>query len=267
LSLEQQANLERNISNEEIKSGVWYCGTNKSPGPDGFTFEFFCRYWKLLEHDNVATVKEFLHQHKKFKAMVFKVDFEKVFDSIQEDYLQDILDMFGFGDKWRGWINCCLNSAMGSVFVNGSPTLEFQFHKGLLSGIPIDSSLTLSHLFFADDAIFVVKVGGAMSRINYWDDVVAKVPSRLSKWKLKTISIAIYGKDDALNSPSSLSKRSLWLDIIREVTVLGTKGNNLFDLIRKKVRSFDATGEFSVKSVCQLIDDSILPKEEVATRY
>ncbi|GJV82524.1 hypothetical protein Tco_1522422 [Tanacetum coccineum] len=163
-------------------------------------------------------------KHKKFKAMVFKVDFEKIFDSIRWDYLQDILKMFGFGDKWCG----------------------------LFSGIPIDSSLTLSHLFFADDDIFVgkwdslnirtivnvlkcfhlasglkinfhksklmgigtrseevkaaaitmgcsiftthfvhlgVKVGGAMSRIKSWDDVVAKVSSFLSKWKLKTLSI------------------------------------------------------------------------------
>ncbi|GJS74015.1 hypothetical protein Tco_0706856 [Tanacetum coccineum] len=62
-----------------------------------------------------------------------------------------------------------------------------------------------------------VKVGGAMSRIKSWDDVVAKVSSRLYKWKLKTLSIAIYGEDGALNSPSSLSKRSPWLDIICEV--------------------------------------------------
>ncbi|GKE92528.1 hypothetical protein Tco_1573623, partial [Tanacetum coccineum] len=222
--------------------------------------------------------------------------------------------------------------------------------SGLFLGIPIDSSLTLSYLFFADDAIFVgkwdslniriivnvlkcfhlasglkinfhksnlmgigtrleevdaaattmgclifttpfvhlgVKVGGAMYKIKYCDDVVAKVSSRLSKWKLKIISIggrltliksflasiplyhmsifkvptgvlnllesirkkfngvdeserkiftkAIYGEDGALNSPSSLSKRSPWLDIIREVTVLRTKGINILDLIRKKV--------------------------------
>ncbi|GJS19697.1 RNA-directed DNA polymerase, eukaryota [Tanacetum coccineum] len=44
LSSEQQADLERNASNEEIKSVVWDCGTNKSHGPDGFTFEFFRRY-------------------------------------------------------------------------------------------------------------------------------------------------------------------------------------------------------------------------------
>nr|GEU97286.1 RNA-directed DNA polymerase, eukaryota [Tanacetum cinerariifolium] len=244
LSLEQQADLERNVSNEEIKSVVWDCGMNKSPGPDDFTFEFFRRYWKLLEHDIIATVKDFLLQF--------------------------------------GWINGHLNSAMRWVLVNGSPTSEFQFHKGfklrdplspflfiliieslhlsfskitnagLFLGIPIDSSLTLSHIFFTDYDIFVgkwkslnlrtivnvlkcfhlasglkinfhrsklkgvdtrpeevdvaattkgcsilttlfihfgVKVGGAMSRIRSWDDMVAKVSSHLSKWKLKTPSI------------------------------------------------------------------------------
>ncbi|GJX44385.1 RNA-directed DNA polymerase, eukaryota [Tanacetum coccineum] len=44
LSLEQQTDLERNVSNEKIKSVVRYCGTNKSHGLDGFTFEFFRRY-------------------------------------------------------------------------------------------------------------------------------------------------------------------------------------------------------------------------------
>ncbi|GKB84341.1 hypothetical protein Tco_0956613 [Tanacetum coccineum] len=32
-------------------------------------------------------------------------------------------------------------------------------HQSLLSDIPIDSSLTLSYLFFADDAIFIVPLG------------------------------------------------------------------------------------------------------------
>ncbi|GKE18757.1 RNA-directed DNA polymerase, eukaryota, partial [Tanacetum coccineum] len=221
-------------------------------------------------------------KYKNLKAMIFKVDFEKAFDSIRLDYLDDVLKMFGFGDKWRGWINGCLNSAKGSVLVNGSPTPEFQFHRGLkqgdpfspflfilimeslhlsfkkimntgqFTGIPLDNSLTISHLFYADNAIFVgkwnssnlkiilkvlkcfhmasglkininksklmgygvhsdeveiaarhigcatfvapfthlgVKVGGRMDRTNSWDDVVSKVTSRLSKWKLKTLSI------------------------------------------------------------------------------
>nr|GEU39075.1 RNA-directed DNA polymerase, eukaryota [Tanacetum cinerariifolium] len=384
-------------------------------------------------------------------------DFKKAFDSIRWDYLQDILKMFGFGDKWCGWINGCLNSTMGSVLVNGSPASEFQFHKGLKQGdplspflfilimeslhlsfskvkdaglflgIPIGSSLTISHLFFEDDDIFVgkwdslsirtivnvlkcfhlasglkikfhksklmeistrpeevdaatttmgcstftipfvhvgVKVGGAMSRIKYWYDVVAKVSSRLSKKKLKTLRIggrltlikslltsiplyhmfvfkvpsgvlkllesirrnffngvdgserkmawiswnkvlaskkydglgvssfyalnrallfkwvwpffshgsclwttfikAIYSEDNALNSSSSLGgveEEQLGLLLSR------MDGLILTNIPDRWVWSLEATSEFSVKFVRQLIDDSILLKEEVATKW
>ncbi|GJT86888.1 RNA-directed DNA polymerase, eukaryota [Tanacetum coccineum] len=123
----------------------------------------------------------------KSKAMIFKVDFEKAFDSVRWDFLDIILRNFGFGIKWRGWIQGCLSSAMGSILVNGSPTAEFKFHKGLKQGDPLspylfilvmeslhlsfnniinadlfkgirfDDSLTLSHLFYADDAVFIGK--------------------------------------------------------------------------------------------------------------
>nr|GEW64246.1 RNA-directed DNA polymerase, eukaryota [Tanacetum cinerariifolium] len=35
--------LERNISQDEVKRAVWDCGMNKTPGSDGFTFEFIRR--------------------------------------------------------------------------------------------------------------------------------------------------------------------------------------------------------------------------------
>ncbi|GKF66640.1 hypothetical protein Tco_0193157, partial [Tanacetum coccineum] len=41
LTFEQVSDLEASISDEEIRKAVWGCGENKSPGPDGFTFEFF----------------------------------------------------------------------------------------------------------------------------------------------------------------------------------------------------------------------------------
>nr|GFC57130.1 RNA-directed DNA polymerase, eukaryota, reverse transcriptase zinc-binding domain protein [Tanacetum cinerariifolium] len=92
---------------------------------------------------------------------------------------------FGFGSKWRSWIRGSLCSGKASILVNGCPTVEFQFHRGLkqgdplapflfilvmeslhlsfsraveagiFTGIKIDSSLTLSHLFYADDAVFI----------------------------------------------------------------------------------------------------------------
>ncbi|GKD37327.1 RNA-directed DNA polymerase, eukaryota [Tanacetum coccineum] len=158
-------------------------------------------------------------KHKKVKAMTFNVDFEKAFDSVRWDYLDDVLKSFGFGDKWRSWIFGCLDSTMGSVLINGNPPSEFQFHKGLKQGDPLSSfffilvmeslyisftrvleadlykgisinnSLMISHLFYADEAIFSVKVGASMSRLNSWKEITAKISSELSKWKLKTLSI------------------------------------------------------------------------------
>ncbi|GKC67573.1 RNA-directed DNA polymerase, eukaryota, partial [Tanacetum coccineum] len=221
-------------------------------------------------------------KHKKSKVFIFKIDFEKAFDSVRWDYLDMVMHNFGFGSKWRCWIQGCLKSAKGSILVNGSPTAEFEFFKGLkqgdplspflfilimeslhisfknvisaglFNGIRIDSSFNLSHLFYADDVIFVgkwelsnlstvvkvlkwfhvasglkinlsksklmgigisndavvsaarsigcavlqtpfnylgVKVGAPMTRLGSWNDVVNKLSVRLSKWKLKSLSI------------------------------------------------------------------------------
>ncbi|GJT43874.1 zf-CCHC domain-containing protein [Tanacetum coccineum] len=37
--------------NDKIKKAVWDCGTEKAPGPDGFTFGFFRHFWYLIHND------------------------------------------------------------------------------------------------------------------------------------------------------------------------------------------------------------------------
>nr|GEU39486.1 RNA-directed DNA polymerase, eukaryota, reverse transcriptase zinc-binding domain protein [Tanacetum cinerariifolium] len=232
--------LEGEVSNDEIKSVVWDCGTDKAPGPDGFTFGFYRRFWYLIDYDVYAAVKHFfIHGEipkgcnssfialipkipdanlvkdfrtisfirslqildgqfvlneviqwcklKKKQSLVFKVDFEKANDSVRWDFLDDILGKFDFGDKWRMWIQSCLKSSRGSIIINGSPTEEFQFFKGIkqgdplspflfilvmeslhlsfqrvekakmFKGIKISLTVTLSHMFYANDAVFVGK--------------------------------------------------------------------------------------------------------------
>ncbi|GJS28973.1 RNA-directed DNA polymerase, eukaryota, reverse transcriptase zinc-binding domain protein [Tanacetum coccineum] len=53
LNSNQQADLECEVTKDEIKRAVWDCGTDKSRGPDGFTFDFYRRYWKIIESDVV----------------------------------------------------------------------------------------------------------------------------------------------------------------------------------------------------------------------
>ncbi|GJS34388.1 RNA-directed DNA polymerase, eukaryota [Tanacetum coccineum] len=366
LSCDQQVELELEVSKDEVKRAVWDCGTDKAPGPDGFTFGFYRRFWKVIENDVFDAVNHFFTygdipkgcnssfialipkipdanvvkdfrpisligslykiiakilanrlvvvlgdivnevqsafiadrqildgpfilnevlqwcKSKKKQSLIFKVDFEKAYDSVRWDFLDEVLKKFGFGDKWCTWIQSCLRSSRGSIIINGSPTAEFQFHKGLkqgdplspflfilimeslhlsfqrvvdarmFKGITLSSSLMLSHMFYADDVIFVgqwcddnintlvqvlecffhasglhinmnksklmgvlvddekvkqaasklgclilkppfsylgSKVGGSMHRIQAWNEVVDRVYARLSKWKMKTLSI------------------------------------------------------------------------------
>lgn len=62
---------------------------------------------------------------KKKQVLIFKVDFEKAYDSVRWDFLDDVLYKFGFGNKWRVWIQSCLKSSRGSILINGSPTENF----------------------------------------------------------------------------------------------------------------------------------------------
>nr|GFB72828.1 RNA-directed DNA polymerase, eukaryota, reverse transcriptase zinc-binding domain protein [Tanacetum cinerariifolium] len=39
-------------------------------------------------------------KNKKKQSMIFKVDFEKAYDSVRWDFIDDILRRFGFGEKW-----------------------------------------------------------------------------------------------------------------------------------------------------------------------
>jgi hypothetical protein len=35
----------------EVKSAVWECGDDKAPGPDGYNFRFFKRFWESFKED------------------------------------------------------------------------------------------------------------------------------------------------------------------------------------------------------------------------
>ncbi|GJR46464.1 RNA-directed DNA polymerase, eukaryota [Tanacetum coccineum] len=311
--------LEKPVSSDEIRKAVWSCGENKSPGPDGFTFEFFRKYWDSIGPDMCVAV-EWFFRHNSF-AKGCNASFITLIPKSQDP------------------------KTVCFVLVNGSPTLEFQFHCGLkqgdplapylfilvmeslhlsvsrtveagiFTGIKIDSALSISHLFYADDAVFIAgclywccwsgkalsnywgfMVGGNMSKINAWDDMVGKIKSRLSKWKINTLSIgAMHGSSFQIRSSFHCSN---WLSIIREVSALKLQGidflshckrrvgsgevwktqqlENIQDLVRSKVLSnvddrwawdLNGGGDFCVKDARDLVDEVLLPKENVATRW
>nr|GFA02051.1 hypothetical protein [Tanacetum cinerariifolium] len=314
--------LEEPISSDEIRIAVWACGENKSRGQMVLLLNFSRRFWDFIGPDFFLAVKWFFDHssfakgcNSSFIALILKVPDPKgvndyglisLIGSLYKDFLDDVLSSFGFGSKWRSWILGSLSSGKASVLVNGSPTLELQFHYGLKQGDPlatylfiliieslhlsfarvveagffkgvkISDSVTISHLFYADDAVFVgewsnsnlssimnvlncfllvsgfkinvhksqllgvvvsfdivevaayslgcsimktpfkylgVPVGGNMSSIKAWDDIIWKIKSRLSKWKVNTISIGGLLLDVAFQNLVSYCKKRVGNDL------------------------------------------------------
>nr|GEV96982.1 hypothetical protein [Tanacetum cinerariifolium] len=85
ISLEQNDDLEREVSNEEIKRVVWDCGIDKVPGPDGFTFGFYRRYWDIIGNDVVDAVKCLIGSLYKVIAKVLANRLVTVLDDIVDE--------------------------------------------------------------------------------------------------------------------------------------------------------------------------------------
>jgi hypothetical protein len=77
--------------------------------------------------DNILIANEVVDEARRLKKelLLFKVDFEKAYDSVDWGYLDAVMGKMGFPTLWRKWIRECVSTATASVLVNGSPTDVF----------------------------------------------------------------------------------------------------------------------------------------------
>jgi hypothetical protein len=69
-------------------------------------------------------------ERQKKELILFKVDFEKAYDSVDWGYLDAVMQNMAFRVLWRKWIKECVTTATASILVNGSPTDEFPMQRG-----------------------------------------------------------------------------------------------------------------------------------------
>ncbi|GJS34412.1 RNA-directed DNA polymerase, eukaryota, reverse transcriptase zinc-binding domain protein [Tanacetum coccineum] len=183
-----------------LTMAVWIAELIKSPGLNVFHLAFTVILWHLIEEgifveerkiiDGPFILDEVLQwcRRKKKHALIFKVDFEKAFDSVRWDFVDDVLNKFGFGERWRTWIQSCLRSSRGSILVNGSPTEEFQFFRGVSKLIPWSNLVSFAfHEEMMQSSLPMCKMGEIVKESKL-EEVVEQGVSRLSRWKMKLIS-------------------------------------------------------------------------------
>ncbi|GKA00752.1 RNA-directed DNA polymerase, eukaryota, reverse transcriptase zinc-binding domain protein [Tanacetum coccineum] len=182
---------------------------------------------------------------------------------VRWDFLDDILVKFGFGIKWRGWIQNCLNSSKGSILVNGSPTEEFQFYKGLKQ-VPFEVSPLQNPfrvIFFPCTIQEVKKHHGEWNKVLTAKErgglgvssLYALNRGLMCKWVWRffahksllwsRVIKAIHGPEGGLNHLECEKGyfRSTWTSIVQEVKKLQNQGVNIFDYIRIKIGNRDNT--------------------------
>nr|GEW85579.1 RNA-directed DNA polymerase, eukaryota, reverse transcriptase zinc-binding domain protein [Tanacetum cinerariifolium] len=255
LSSIQQADVEIEVINEEIKRAVGIVG-------------FYKIIAKILANQLVIVLGDIVNEvhlafvadrqifdspfilnelfqwckSKKKQSMIFKVDFEKAFDSVRWNYLDDVLKIL-------------VLEKSGAVGFKAMERLEYRHYrarigfllsyigfrinmsKSKLMGISVDEEkvdqaaskigcVALKSLF----SYLGSKVGGTISRIQSWNEIVDSMIVRLSKWKMKTLSTGrrLTLLKSVLRSMSiyhmSIFKVPMKLDIVHEMEIFKKQG-------------------------------------------
>ncbi|GJT53178.1 hypothetical protein Tco_0988232 [Tanacetum coccineum] len=146
-----------------------------------------------------------------------------------------------------------------------------QILDGLFKGIKLNSSTTISHMFYADDVVFVgqwlrgkimgtlvakdtvnnaavklgclilntpftylgTKVGSSMTRYDAWEEVINK---------------AIHGVDGQIGKHITVCNNSSWLHIVKEMGVLNHLGDDSLKNLYPRVYALENSEDVTVRS-------------------
>ncbi|XP_021985231.1 uncharacterized protein LOC110881199 [Helianthus annuus] len=277
ITKEQANSLTERFSNEEIKKAVWACGSDRAPGPDGFSFKFIKRFWEQLKDKFGGVLNDFYDRafiergcnasfialipkvrypqsieeyrpisligviykiiakilacwlkkvipcivdpvqtafvegrsifdgplitsdiiswakKSKKKMFIFKVDFEKAYDSINWKFLLSNLKAMGFPSRWTDEMGWC----MPKVKLGIGACLKVNLNKSSLYGLGAEDAEiegmagTLNCKIGSMPFNFLgLTIGANMKREKYWKIVLDEFNKKLSAWKAKCLSFA-----------------------------------------------------------------------------
>lgn len=114
--------------------------------------------------------------------LILKIDFEKAYDKVRWDFLEEVMKGKGFPDKWIKWVMQTVEGGKVCVNVNGQRSPYFRSFRGLRQGDPLfpllfnlvadalsallDKAVAKNHIV----GVLADLIPGGISHIQYADD-------------------------------------------------------------------------------------------------
>ena len=136
--------------------------------------------------EGVVILQEVMHEvRSSMSSGVFiKLDFEKTFGKVKWEFLEEVLYMKGFAEKWIQWLNKADRGGRVCIDLNGDRGEFFRSYKGLGQGDPLSPLLfnlvvnAPSGMLSRVCATGIINglvpnlVEGGLSHLHYADDTV-----------------------------------------------------------------------------------------------
>ena len=90
----------------------------------------------------IQGVIDFFEENESEGALIF-LDFKKAFDTVNHDFLHNVLTKFNFGDSFRRWVRVMYENAISCVTNNGWTSKPLNIKKGIRQGCPLSALLFL----------------------------------------------------------------------------------------------------------------------------
>ena len=107
--------------------------------------------------------------------MILFLDFEKAFDSLEWDYLFEVLNAMNFGPSFRNWIRTFYHN-ISSCIVNNGHASEFYLQRGVGQRCPLSGLLfvlavePLANQIRINESIKGLKNGNKVTKLSLYAD-------------------------------------------------------------------------------------------------
>ncbi|MDV3201135.1 MAG: reverse transcriptase domain-containing protein, partial [Sweet potato little leaf phytoplasma] len=93
---------------------------------------------------NVLMTQELIRLYGRRKISprcMMKIDLRKAYDTLEWQFIEDMLTAMKFPEKFRKWVMACIKSVSYSIIINGQNGARFYGSRGIRQGDPLSPQI------------------------------------------------------------------------------------------------------------------------------